>query len=108
MFHDKKNNIIINNNNYALDIIATFINPYIYMIDINCMLVINDLDSAVTNTCMCHFIIVTPNKNVVNNSSGYNLLLCLYCHIYVKNNRQREPPAVHREPLAVHSEPPTS
>ena len=55
---------MINNNNYALDIIATFLNPYIYMIDINCMLVINHLDSAVTNTYMCHFIIVTLNKNL--------------------------------------------
>ena len=34
------------------------------MIDINCMLVINHLDSAVTNTYMCYFIIVTLNKNL--------------------------------------------
>ena len=67
----------MNNNNYALDIIATFLNPYIYMKDINCMLVINHLDSAVTNTYMRHLIIVTLNKNlyVVIQNFFYSLYL---------------------------------
>ena len=51
----------------ALPIPKSIHDIYIRDIDIiykDCMLVINHLESTVTNTYMCYFIIVTLNKNL--------------------------------------------
>ena len=62
------------------------------MIDIKCMLVINLLDSAVTNTYMCHFIIVTLNKNLYVVIQKRFFIRCILIIIsYIKNTDEMYP-----------------